>query len=107
MHEFDAGAKETGAAKILEAEHRSGSAFIGTVVLLDDVVQILDLAHDDPLPSSGIHGFENRYIRATSVSQTDSVERGQAAVPMVKDNQFNFTMHPHEIVTLRIVEQRK
>ena len=51
MREFDAGAKDTGAAKILEAEHESGSAFIGTVVLLDDVVQVLDLTHDDPLPS--------------------------------------------------------
>ena len=47
------------------------------------------------------------YLHLESVSQTDSVERGQAAVPMVKDNQFNFTMHPHEIVTVRIVEQRK
>ena len=43
MHEFDAGEKDAGAAKILEAEHRSGSAFYGTVVLLNDVVQILDL----------------------------------------------------------------
>src|ERR1019366_8563528 len=39
----------------------------GTVVLLDDVVQVLDLAHDDPLPSSGINGFESRYIRATLI----------------------------------------
>src|SRR5450756_991505 len=32
--EFDAGEKDAGAAKILEAEHRSGSSFNGTVVLL-------------------------------------------------------------------------
>jgi len=28
--------------------------------LLDDVIQVLDLAHDDPLPLSGINGFESR-----------------------------------------------
>src|ERR1700730_19200069 len=67
VHEFDAGEEDAGAAKILEAEHWSGSAFNGTVVLLDDVVQVLDLAHDDPLPSSGVHGFESRYIRATLI----------------------------------------
>jgi hypothetical protein len=30
MHEFDAGDKDAGAAKILEAEHRSGSTFDAT-----------------------------------------------------------------------------
>ncbi len=34
MHKLDAGEKNAGAAKILEAEHRSGSTFDGTVVLL-------------------------------------------------------------------------
>src|SRR5450631_1492635 len=67
VHEFDTREKDAGAAKILEAEHRSRSAFDGTMVLLDDVVQILDLAHEDPLPSSGINGFESRYIRATLI----------------------------------------
>jgi len=67
VHEFDAGEKNACAAKILEAKHRSGSTFNGTVVLLDDVVQVLDLAYDDPLPSSGIHGFKSGYIRATFI----------------------------------------
>jgi hypothetical protein len=40
-------------------------------------------------------------------SQTDSVERGQTAVSMAEDGQFHFTIHPHEIVTMRIVEKRK
>jgi hypothetical protein len=30
--------------KILEADHRSGPTFDGTVVLLDNIVQVLDLA---------------------------------------------------------------
>src|ERR1035438_1002765 len=67
VHEFDAGEKDAGATKLLEAKHRSGSAFNGTVVLLYDVVQVLDLTHDDPLSSSGIKGFESRYIRATLI----------------------------------------
>jgi hypothetical protein len=41
------------------------------------------------------------------VDQTDAVERGRTAVPMVGDDQFHFTIHPHEIVTLRMVEVRK
>jgi len=42
-----------------------------------------------------------------SVTQTDAVERGQTAVPMTGSNQFQFTIHPHEIVTLRVVEGSK
>ena len=41
------------------------------------------------------------------VSQTDAVERGQSAISMEGDNRFHFTIHPHEIVTLRVVEARK
>jgi hypothetical protein len=67
MHEFDAGEKDAGAAEILEAEHRSGSTLNSTVVLLDDIVQVLDLAHDDPLSWSGVQGFESRHIRAAFI----------------------------------------
>jgi hypothetical protein len=62
MHEFDAGEKDADAAKIFEAEHRSGSTFDGAAVLLDDVVQVLDLADDDRLPELGVDGFEGRHI---------------------------------------------
>jgi len=41
VHELNAGEKDAGAAKILEAEHRSGSAFNGSVIWLDDVVPYL------------------------------------------------------------------
>ncbi len=41
------------------------------------------------------------------VSQTDAVERGGTPVPMVGNDQFHFTIHPHEIVTIRIVEVHK
>jgi hypothetical protein len=54
VHEFDAGGKDAGAAKIFEAERRSGSTFDGTAVLLDDVVQVLGLPDDDRLPALGV-----------------------------------------------------
>ena len=41
------------------------------------------------------------------ISQTDAVERGQTAISVVGDNQFDFTLHPHEIVTIRLVGGRK
>lgn len=43
VHEFDTGQKDAGAAKIFEAKHRSGLTFDGTMVLLDDVVQVFHL----------------------------------------------------------------
>lgn len=46
-------------------------------------------------------------LRLVSVTQTDAVERGQTAVPMTGNDQFSFTIHPHEIVTLRMVEGSK
>ena len=41
------------------------------------------------------------------VWQTDAVERGQTPLSVVGGNQFHFTLHPHEIVTVRLVEGRK
>jgi hypothetical protein len=41
MHHFDAGQDDAGATKILEAQHRSGDAFDGPMVLLDHVIQVL------------------------------------------------------------------
>jgi alpha-mannosidase len=41
------------------------------------------------------------------VTQTDAVERGAMAVPLARGDQFRFAIHPHEIVTLRIVAMGK
>ena len=41
------------------------------------------------------------------VTETDAVERGATVVPLAGDDQFHFTIHPHEIVTLRIVAMQK
>jgi alpha-mannosidase len=47
------------------------------------------------------------WIHLDSVSQTDAVERGATPVTMDGDQQFQFTLHPHEIVTIRAVAQGK
>ncbi len=47
------------------------------------------------------------WLRLDHVWQTDAVERGQEAVSMTEDGQFHFTIHPHEIVTIRVVGVRK
>ena len=47
------------------------------------------------------------WLRLGHVWKTDAVERGQEALSMTDDSQFHFTIHPHEIVTIRIVGERK
>jgi alpha-mannosidase len=56
-------------------------------------------------------GAEERIVTVKSpllhlaqVWQTDALERGQTPLSMQGDNQFRFTVHPHEIVTIRAVE---
>jgi hypothetical protein len=39
--------------------------------------------------------------------QTDDVERGETAVSMVNDNQFQYVIHPYEIVTLRVIQRMR
>jgi hypothetical protein len=46
-------------------------------------------------------------LHLASVTQTDAVERGQTAIPLSAPGQFSFNLHPHEIVTLRLVEGSK
>jgi len=46
------------------------------------------------------------YLHLEHVWQTDAVERGQGAIEMEGDSAFYFTIHPHEIVTLRAVGER-
>jgi hypothetical protein len=47
------------------------------------------------------------YLRLTKVSLTDAVERGQTVLPIDGPDQFHFTIHPHEIVTIRMVSWGK
>jgi hypothetical protein len=43
------------------------------------------------------------WLRIDHVWQTDALERGQESLPIGEDDQFHFTIHPHEILTIRAV----
>ncbi len=47
------------------------------------------------------------FLHLAHVYQTDAVERGQTEVEVQGSNEFHFTLHPHEILTLRLVEGSK
>lgn len=47
------------------------------------------------------------WLHVDQVWQTDAVERGRQAVSLSDDGEFHFTIHPHEIVTLRVLGARK
>lgn len=47
------------------------------------------------------------YMHLAHVWQTDAVERGQGVIEREGDNSFYFTIHPHEIVTIRAVAGRQ
>ena len=40
----------------------------------------------------------------TLLVQADDVERGKTAVSIVNDNQFQYVIHPYELVTLRVIQ---
>ncbi len=45
-------------------------------------------------------------FRLKNVWQTDAVERNQNQVPIKNEHEFSITIHPHEIVTVRIVADK-
>lgn len=47
------------------------------------------------------------YLHLAHAWQTDAVERDQAAMPITADGKLQFTMHPNEIVTIRVTGQGK
>jgi hypothetical protein len=44
------------------------------------------------------------YLHLSQAWQTDAVERDQRSLSIDGEDQFTFIMHPHEIVTVRVVE---
>jgi hypothetical protein len=46
------------------------------------------------------------FLHLDHILLTDAVERGGAPAPTPGGHQFQFTVHPHEIVTVRAVESR-
>ena len=47
------------------------------------------------------------YLHLAGVWQTDAVERGHTTLQMVGDNEFQFAVHPHEIVTIRLTQLQR
>ena len=46
-------------------------------------------------------------LHLVRVTQTDAVESGATSVPLTANDQFHFKIHPHEIVTLRVIAESK
>jgi hypothetical protein len=67
VHDLDASDQDSGAAKGLESEHRPGDAFDGAVVLLDDVVEVLGLAHHDGQAAVSLNARDSRGVGAALV----------------------------------------
>jgi alpha-mannosidase len=47
------------------------------------------------------------YLHLDHAWQTDAVERNQAVMSIAADGQLHFTVHPNEIVTIRVTERDK
>jgi hypothetical protein len=69
MHDLNATQNDTRAAEILEAEHQSGDAFDGPMVLPDHIVQILDLTNLDECVAPGVHRVQHGQIGSTFVDR--------------------------------------
>ena len=62
MHGFDSGDEDSSGPKGLETQHRFCHSFDGPVVLLDNVVQVFVLAHQDVDAGVGLYAFNGRSI---------------------------------------------
>ena len=69
MHELDAGENGTGSVERFEVQHRLGHPLNSTVVLLDDVVEVLDLAHDDRNVTVSIDRIDGRLVGAALIQR--------------------------------------
>ena len=70
MHGFDAGNDDSGAAKGLESEHGPRDPFAGPMVLFNDIVQVLRLAHRD---DEAAVGLDADYGRLVCQRQSESI----------------------------------
>ena len=58
LHGLDAGEKNARAVKSVEAEHGSHNRFDGSMVLLDDIVEVLDLTQFDVGAGVGLNALD-------------------------------------------------
>src|SRR5450830_874447 len=66
---LDAGDDDSSTPKRLESEHRSCDSLDRTVVLLDDVVEVLVLAHQDVDTGVSLDAFNGGRVGATFVNR--------------------------------------
>lgn len=64
------------------------------------ILRLLDLAGTERTESIRIP-----FLHIAKVWSTDALERGKDPIPVTADGQIHFTIHPHEILTLRLVTQ--
>jgi hypothetical protein len=67
VDQLDAGEHGAGGLKRFEVEHRPGHPLNGAVILLDNVVQILNLAHQDRHVAAGVDRIHGRLVSAALV----------------------------------------
>ena len=67
MQGLDSGDDDSSAPKGIESEHRSRNPLDGTVILFDDVVEVLVLTHHDINASVGLGAFNGGRVGAALV----------------------------------------
>ena len=67
VHELNSGENRSGSMERLEVQHRLGYTLDSTVVLLDDIVEVLDLANDDRLVATGVDRIDGCLVGAALV----------------------------------------
>ncbi len=76
-HEFDAGQDRSGRLKGLKVEHGSSAVLDRSMVLLDDVVEVFDLADHDLVFQSVIEVIDRRLVGAALVHHDDLTQAMQ------------------------------
>ena len=69
VHRFDAPNERASAAKCLEPQHGSHDSFERPMILLDDVIEVFDLAHLDLRTGVGTNAFNGRRVGSVAISQ--------------------------------------
>ena len=67
VDQFNAGEHAVGAQERFEVEHRPGHPLDGAMVLLDDVVEVFDLAHQNGHVAGGVDRIDRRLVSAALV----------------------------------------
>ena len=61
-HGFDTGDEDSGTAKVFESEHGARDPFDGPMVLFDDIVEVLRLAHRDGKTGVGLDADDGGFV---------------------------------------------